>query len=106
MPPLYVFDEYAECFTNKNITFVPTYCLVYAEIIPDNTSQLWHQIKTFSEASKFHYRHDHLFRGICLNAYNATKEEVYENSTVAMNKVSLDVFRIKLMLKATNIFFR
>lgn len=91
MPPLYVFDEYAECFANTSITFVPTYCLAYAEIIPDNSSQLWHQIKTFSAAYKFHYRHDHLFRGICLNVYNATKGEVYGNYTVARNKVSSDI---------------
>lgn len=87
MPPLYVFDDYAKCFSSTNISNAPTYCLVYAEIVPDNSSELWRQIKTFSESYKFHYRHDHLFRGLCLNAYNATRGKGYENYSLEPNKV-------------------
>ncbi|KAI8128525.1 Nose resistant to fluoxetine protein 6 [Lucilia cuprina] len=95
MPPLYIFDDYNRCL-QKNFTHLPRiYCLTYAEIIPDVLSPLWQQIDEFSNSYQFHYRHDHLFRGMCLNnAMNSTEDDLkmWEKSTFKENEIS-NIFR-------------
>lgn len=46
--------------------FDSTYCMIYAEIKPKNSSKLWREINQHTEEYKFHYRRDRLFFGICM----------------------------------------
>ncbi|XP_037827185.1 uncharacterized protein LOC119615177, partial [Lucilia sericata] len=95
MPPLYIFEDYNQCL-HKNYTHLPRiYCLTYAEIIPDVISPLWQQIEEFSNSYQFHYRHDHLFRGMCLkNVMNSTEGdlEMWKNTTFKENEIT-DIFK-------------
>lgn len=68
MPSLYQFDDYDQCLqsdtTISNIR--ATYCVVYAEIVENETSSLWNEIANFSADSRHHFSHDRLFFGVCL----------------------------------------
>ncbi|XP_053963743.1 nose resistant to fluoxetine protein 6 [Anastrepha ludens] len=68
MPPLYQFDDYDQCLQveNSRSHTKPTYCVVYAEVVVNESSSLWNKIARFSADDKHHFRHDHLFFGICL----------------------------------------
>ncbi|XP_046810082.1 uncharacterized protein LOC111678138 [Lucilia cuprina] len=65
-PPLYNFDDYDACLNNKTSGIESTYCMVYAEIRPQNSSKLWRQISQHTDEYKFHFRRDRLFFGVCL----------------------------------------
>ncbi|XP_065370013.1 nose resistant to fluoxetine protein 6-like [Calliphora vicina] len=65
-PPLYKFDDYDSCLAQKYQNIPPTYCMVYAEIKPNNSSEMWHQMIEHYEEYPFRYRHDHLFFGVCM----------------------------------------
>ncbi|XP_061395971.1 uncharacterized protein LOC133331604 [Musca vetustissima] len=68
LPPLYSFDNYDLCMDNDNAhhhSSSSTYCMIYAEIQPDNSSDLWHKIANHKE-NIFHYHHDRLYFGVCL----------------------------------------
>ncbi|EDW58809.2 nose resistant to fluoxetine protein 6 [Drosophila virilis] len=60
MPPLHQLDDYDLCLGHS------TYCLVYAELVPNASSTLWQQIEQLSRDEKHRFRHDHLFVGVCL----------------------------------------
>jgi len=64
MPALYQLDDYDLCLDNQ----AGTYCLVYVEILPNASSALWHQIDQVSQDSKHRFRHDRVFRGVCLES--------------------------------------
>lgn len=69
MPPLYQLDDYDLCLQQKpsqQLLAHSTYCLVYVELRPNASSELWRQIELVSRDEKHHYRHDHLFVGVCL----------------------------------------
>ncbi|XP_075167758.1 uncharacterized protein LOC142239899 [Haematobia irritans] len=61
IPPLYVTDDYRECIEDAGAA----YCMVYAEIQPNNSSEVWQQIQRSQNPTQFRYRHDILYRGIC-----------------------------------------
>ncbi|KAM7344408.1 uncharacterized protein ACRADG_011146 [Cochliomyia hominivorax] len=65
-PPLYDFDDYDACLNGKDSKFESTYCMIYAEIKPQNSSTLWQQISQHNEEYKFHFRRDRLFFGVCM----------------------------------------
>ncbi|XP_036332435.1 nose resistant to fluoxetine protein 6 [Rhagoletis pomonella] len=68
MPPLYQFDDYDQCLRfNGDSSFTKaTYCVVYAEIVANKSSTLWNEISRISLDNLHHFRHDHLFFGVCL----------------------------------------
>ncbi|XP_065368972.1 uncharacterized protein LOC135961401 [Calliphora vicina] len=85
MPALYKFDNYQNC-VNRNdpepLAYPAKYCMVYVEIQPDNNSLTWQQIELIS-ANRFKYRHDHLFRGVCMER---CKDFLVNNE----NKINVD----------------
>lgn len=64
MPPIHDLDPYDKCL--KYSVEPGTYCMVYAEIIPNKSSNIWEIVKNFSDDQKHRFRHDHLFFGICI----------------------------------------
>ncbi|XP_017077600.1 nose resistant to fluoxetine protein 6 isoform X2 [Drosophila eugracilis] len=62
MPALHHLDDYDLCLDSSS----GSYCLVYVEILPNASSSLWNQINELSQDSKHRFRHDRLFRGVCL----------------------------------------
>ncbi|EDW02479.1 GH19863 [Drosophila grimshawi] len=68
MPALYHLDDYDLCLQQppSRLLFRSTYCLVYVEIVSNASSNLWQQIERVSRDEKHHFRHDHLFVGVCL----------------------------------------
>ncbi|XP_044249262.1 nose resistant to fluoxetine protein 6 [Drosophila takahashii] len=62
MPALHYLDDYDLCLDSPS----GSYCLVYVEILPNASSALWHQINEVSLDSKHRFRHDRVFRGVCL----------------------------------------
>ncbi|KAL7737531.1 hypothetical protein ACLKA6_007657 [Drosophila palustris] len=68
MPAMYQLDDYDLC-RQKPPSWIlahSTYCMVYAEIVPNASSIIWQQIEKVSQDDKHHFRHDHLFIGVCL----------------------------------------
>ncbi|KAL9917522.1 O-acyltransferase like protein-like isoform 1-T1 [Glossina fuscipes fuscipes] len=63
MPELYKLDDYDNCISRTQ----SVYCMVYAEIVPDHSSKLWNFIEVYSKDYRHHFRHDHLFFGICVD---------------------------------------
>lgn len=76
MPALYKFDNYQDCFNNNNSEqkLPAKYCMILIQLQPNLNSSLWHQINEISK-SKFRYRHDHIFRGVCVNKDNNVKND-------------------------------
>ncbi|XP_055844030.1 nose resistant to fluoxetine protein 6-like [Episyrphus balteatus] len=82
MPPLYILDDYDACLETENKA---TYCLAIGEIVPNDTSELWQQIETFSSETKLHFQHNYLYFGVCLdscqqainNLNSSSKENLY-----------------------------
>uniref|UniRef100_A0A336K189 CSON006028 protein n=1 Tax=Culicoides sonorensis TaxID=179676 RepID=A0A336K189_CULSO len=72
MPVLDKYEDFEECQRNFRENF--TYCVVYLKIVSNTSSDLWKQIEEFSSHQQFHFRHDSLKRGICLNNYQNTKD--------------------------------
>lgn len=68
MPPLHQLDDYDLCLQQRPSQLLAhsTYCLVYVELRPNGSSELWQQIERVSRDAKHHYRHDHLFVGVCV----------------------------------------
>ncbi|KAH8370625.1 hypothetical protein KR093_004385 [Drosophila rubida] len=68
MPAMYQLEDYDLCLQQapSRLLAHSTYCLVYAEIVPNASSPLWQQIEQVSQDDKHHFRHDHLFIGVCL----------------------------------------
>ncbi|XP_075165821.1 uncharacterized protein LOC142238146 isoform X2 [Haematobia irritans] len=98
LPSLYTFDDYDMCLFNATSIVASTYCMVYAQILPDNSSELWRKIAAH-KMHKFHYHHDKLFFGVCLekcmpfleaNDYN----ENSSNSTGILDKEILEYFEM------------
>ena len=89
-PPLYTFDDYDNCFDHKTLSsFERTYCMVYAEIQPKNSSELWRKIAQHLEF-QFHFRRDRLFFGVCLQRckhFSNLPENIEHNQTRIDNKV-------------------
>ncbi|XP_037827352.1 regulator of hypoxia-inducible factor 1-like [Lucilia sericata] len=65
-PPLYKFDDYDSCLEQKYHNTPPTYCMVYAEIKPNNSSDMWQEMMQHYGEYPFRYRRDHLFFGVCM----------------------------------------
>ncbi|XP_037717751.1 nose resistant to fluoxetine protein 6 isoform X3 [Drosophila subpulchrella] len=68
MPALHYLDDYDLCLDRP----FGRYCLVYVEILPNASSALWHQIDEVSRDSKHRFRHDRVFRGVCLETCQQT----------------------------------
>ncbi|XP_017960684.1 nose resistant to fluoxetine protein 6 isoform X1 [Drosophila navojoa] len=68
MPPLHQLDDYDLCLQQRPSQLLAhsTYCLVYVELRPNGSSELWQQIELVSKDAKHHYRHDRLFVGVCV----------------------------------------
>ncbi|KAH8411059.1 hypothetical protein KR222_011279 [Zaprionus bogoriensis] len=68
MPAMYQLEDYDLCLDRppSRLLAHSTYCLVYAEIVPNTSSALWQQIDLLSQDDKHRFRHDHLFMGVCL----------------------------------------
>uniref|UniRef100_T1PG61 Acyltransferase n=1 Tax=Musca domestica TaxID=7370 RepID=T1PG61_MUSDO len=84
LPPLYTFDNYDVCLNNGNSKFDSTYCMVYAEVQADNSSELWHKIATHKE-HKFHYHHDRLYFGVCLEKCRGYLESLEDGNNTYNN---------------------
>ncbi|XP_062135235.1 nose resistant to fluoxetine protein 6 [Drosophila sulfurigaster albostrigata] len=92
MPAMYQLDDYDLCLQQSpsQILAHSTYCLVYTEIVPNASSTLWQQIEQFSQDNKHHFRHDHLFVGVCLERCKRAlhtlsrfqKQQLYEGKVV------------------------
>lgn len=68
MPPLYQLEDYDLCLDKppNHLLSHSTYCVVYAEVVPNESSSVWQQIEALSRDEKHRFRHDHLFVGVCL----------------------------------------
>ncbi|KAM7342318.1 O-acyltransferase like protein-like isoform 2-T2 [Cochliomyia hominivorax] len=66
-PALYNFDNYQQCMNHYESTqsFPAKYSMVFVEIQPNKDSPIWQEMHKMNE-SKFKYRHDIIFRGVCL----------------------------------------
>ncbi|XP_037044343.1 nose resistant to fluoxetine protein 6-like [Bradysia coprophila] len=66
MPPIFELEDYDLCMeefpNHKNI-----YCYTRTQIKPNEKSELWLYMQSFSSNVKRHFRHDRLNRGICMN---------------------------------------
>ncbi|XP_073846939.1 nose resistant to fluoxetine protein 6-like isoform X2 [Musca autumnalis] len=83
LPPLYTFDNYDRCLDlGVDTKLASTYCMVYAEVQQDNSSELWHKIATHKE-NKFHYRHDRLYFGVCLEKCRRYLEESADEGNIS-----------------------
>ncbi|XP_017836319.1 nose resistant to fluoxetine protein 6 [Drosophila busckii] len=90
MPAMYQLDDYDLCLQHSppthRLLYHPTYCLVYAEIVPNASSTLWQQIERTSQDDKHNFRHDLLFMGVCLESCKSSistlakyqKQQLYE----------------------------
>ncbi|XP_055604209.1 nose resistant to fluoxetine protein 6-like [Uranotaenia lowii] len=84
MPRLSEFDDYDECLQGAPDGNVASYCLVRVVLKPDNSSELWKQIDTFSRDRNRHYNHALLDRGLCVegcrnlirNLPNSTRQQL------------------------------
>lgn len=90
MPDLYTMDDYYRCFHQRD---PGVYCMVRADIIPNEQSELWKYIQVrivvlnidwkvmsvffqaFS-ASRPHFRHNELVYGVCVNSCKKLMEKV------------------------------
>uniref|UniRef100_A0A1I8Q0X8 Acyltransferase 3 domain-containing protein n=1 Tax=Stomoxys calcitrans TaxID=35570 RepID=A0A1I8Q0X8_STOCA len=82
-PPLYTADNYHQCVVHQRAT----YCMVYVEIQPDNGSEIWQKIKGNHSSTKFSYRHDQVYRGICaINIKNHSSQTLNTSPTNAHSK--------------------
>lgn len=98
MPPLYASDDYTKCFENP----MASYCMVYAELQPDNNSVLWNQIRNHQNAYRYHYRHDQLYRGICISKLEnitSISKDVGNTSAVEYQPISDNVEMAKKLHK-------
>ncbi|XP_065368973.1 uncharacterized protein LOC135961402 [Calliphora vicina] len=91
-PPLYDFDDYDACLNSETSKFETTYCMIYAEIKPQNSSNLWRQISKHTDEYKFHYRRDRLFFGVCMerckNFPKILDNLPYNNDSKVINKIT------------------
>ncbi|XP_037888711.1 nose resistant to fluoxetine protein 6-like [Glossina fuscipes] len=72
MPPIYQFDDYDKCLSINP----SAYCVVYAEIEPNHSSQLWNQIDIYSKDINRHFRHDRLHFGVCVERCKSLLESL------------------------------
>lgn len=99
MPDLYQLDNYYSCFHQED---PGVYCLVRADIIPNEQSKLWNYIKvikcvfklglqvmtlyfllqTFS-AERPHFRHNELTYGICVSSCQKLIDKVEADSRMS-----------------------
>ncbi|KAH8261004.1 hypothetical protein KR044_002117, partial [Drosophila immigrans] len=92
MPSMYQLDDYDLCLQQppSRLLAHSTYCLVYAEIVPNASSTLWQQIDRVSQDDKHYFRHDHLFIGVCLERCKRSlhtltrfqKQQLYEGKVL------------------------
>lgn len=102
MPALYQLEDYDLCLdkTPNHILSHSIYCIVYAEIVPNANSSVWQQIEELTHDEKHHFRHDHLFLGVCLERCKRTLHELshfqvqqlYEGKVTDL-EVSIDVLQ-------------
>lgn len=82
MPALYKFDNYNDCVhrVDTEFKYPAKYCMVFVQLQPANNSSVWQQIELMS-AKKYHYRHDLLYRGVCMDRCKdlLTINEHYKN---------------------------
>ncbi|XP_037955744.1 nose resistant to fluoxetine protein 6-like [Teleopsis dalmanni] len=85
MPPLYQLDDYDACLHYSNKP-TKTYCVVYAEIVPDPFSKAWQRVEHFSVDFMQRYRHDRLFMGVCVercesvwHGFNISQRQVFNS---------------------------
>nr|XP_019547216.2 nose resistant to fluoxetine protein 6-like [Aedes albopictus] len=66
MPKMFEYDYYDDCLYSDPEEVQATYCMVRVVIKPDNRSELWRLIESFSSNWKLNFNHAHLDRGICI----------------------------------------
>lgn len=99
MPALYKFDNYHECMNNytSQQKYSVKYCMVLVQLQPNQNSSLWQHINETSK-SKFHYRHDHIFRGVCMDKCKHVLENNRNNNGLLINMASF-LFSFNIFLK-------
>lgn len=70
MPPLVHYEEIDDC---------EVYCVAHVYLQPSD-HELWRSVNKFS-TNKYHYRHDYLKRGICLDSCTADNLKFLKNSS-------------------------
>uniref|UniRef100_A0A1I8MG92 Acyltransferase 3 domain-containing protein n=1 Tax=Musca domestica TaxID=7370 RepID=A0A1I8MG92_MUSDO len=88
-PPLYTFDDYDLCLKNRSTQLPPTYCMIYAEVQPDNSSELWQAILEHNNY-RYNYHYDRLFFGVCLKRCLNVVGHIAENITYPPENFTID----------------
>ncbi|KAL5285157.1 hypothetical protein ACFFRR_007103 [Megaselia abdita] len=104
MPPLYKMDNFDKCFLETN----PTYCLIRADFIPDESSELWNQINDFS-SSLGHFRHNEMTVGMCVSTCQDLVDRTFKASlfyTGTLTDQPLVHFQTKKVFKSSDVFRR
>uniref|UniRef100_A0A336LMG7 Protein HGH1 homolog n=1 Tax=Culicoides sonorensis TaxID=179676 RepID=A0A336LMG7_CULSO len=65
MPPLYAVDDYDQCMNEFKEN--AQYCVTNIILQGNTNENLWNQIESFSSQEKYHFRHDILRYGFCMN---------------------------------------
>ncbi|XP_077299464.1 nose resistant to fluoxetine protein 6-like [Arctopsyche grandis] len=71
MPKMFTMDDYADCLLRPG----GLYCVVDIQLMTSKPSDLWYQIKNFSENTLKHYKHDILHKAICVTRKCNVSEE-------------------------------
>ncbi|TMW44801.1 hypothetical protein DOY81_010119, partial [Sarcophaga bullata] len=92
-PPLYNFDNYDACLRpEQNSLPPPTYCMIYAEVIPNNSSILWQKMIARFNEFPIRYRRDRLFFGVCVerckNFANTTAISLKDENNELHNEIT------------------
>uniref|UniRef100_A0A1I8NPU5 Acyltransferase 3 domain-containing protein n=1 Tax=Stomoxys calcitrans TaxID=35570 RepID=A0A1I8NPU5_STOCA len=88
MPTMFKFDNYQEAMSSSNPS---PYCLVFGEIQPDNSSDLWHAIDAFVQDPVRRFRHDHIIYGFNVDK---CKQLLRDKGIVVETQTELDETRI------------
>ncbi|EAT39710.1 AAEL008518-PA, partial [Aedes aegypti] len=76
MPKMFEYDQYDDCLFSDPEEVQATFCLVRVVIKPDNGSELWRLIESFSSNRKLHFNHALLDRGICIGDVEEMKKRI------------------------------
>lgn len=68
--------------------------MVYAEVKPNNSSDIWHQMIEHYQEYPFRYRRDRLFFGVCVercqkSSFNMTETKELSENDLIKNDVNM-----------------
>uniref|UniRef100_A0A1I8QCX2 Acyltransferase 3 domain-containing protein n=1 Tax=Stomoxys calcitrans TaxID=35570 RepID=A0A1I8QCX2_STOCA len=98
LPSLFEFHDYNKVLASPKPS---TYCMVFAQVQPDNSSDLWHDIANISQDVNHRFRHDLLFFGLSVDKCRETLRDaaihveynlVLDESSIPKNTV-VDYYR-------------